>query len=261
MAGVAVVEFLVELIAGSCVGACMGLVGAGGAVFTVPIFGVLLGHEPKASILEALAVTGGIAAFTALLAARRRSVDARRAVILSVAGIAGTQVAAPVAVRMPGSVQVAMFVALALAVAGRMWASGEPAAAPPATGRRTAAGTAAVGFAVGMLTSILGVGGGFMLTPALVLWERLPMPRAVGTSLAVITVNAAAGLAGQWWYGAFEQVAFDGRAVAVTAAFGAAGSVIGARIAGRLPQRTVRRTFAVLLAAAGAALAVQSLAN
>lgn len=239
----------------------MGLVGAGGAVFTVPVFGVLLGHAPKAAILEALAVTGAIAAVSAAIAGARGLVDARRAALLGSAGVAGTQLAAPVAARMPSGLQVALFVALALFVAWRMWrregmvADGAQGQSRP---RSHASKTLAIGAVVGVLTSILGVGGGFLLTPALVLWERLRMPEAIGTSLAVIALNAAAGLGGQWWSGGFGTVEFDLGAVGVTAAFGVAGSFAGSGIAGRLPQLAVRRVFALMLVAAGVALAASA---
>jgi uncharacterized membrane protein YfcA len=254
-------DLAIELLAGVCVGASMGLVGAGGAVFTVPVFGALLGHAPKAAILEALAVTGAIAAVSAALAGARGLVDVRRVALLGSAGIVGTQLAAPVAVRMPSGAQVFLFVALALLVAWRMWrrkapvAAGADGAVPP---RAHTSRTIAIGAVVGVLTSVLGVGGGFLLTPALVLWERLPMPQAIGTSLAVIALNAAAGLAGQWWSGGFGAVDFDFGAVALTASFGVVGSIAGSRIAGRLPQLAVRRVFALMLAAAGVALAVRA---
>ena len=70
-------DLVIEIASGLVVGAGMGLVGAGGAIFTVPIFGIVLGHAPKAAFIEALAVTGGIALVSGLIAARRGLVDWR----------------------------------------------------------------------------------------------------------------------------------------------------------------------------------------
>lgn len=84
------------------------------------------------------------------------------------------------------------------------------------------------------------------------------MPTAVATSLAVIAVNSAAGLLGQWWSGGFASSGFDLGAVGVTAGFGLVGSWAGARLAHRLPQSIVRRTFAVLLALVAVWMAVRS---
>lgn len=256
-------DLLVELLAGLSVGASMGLLGAGGAIFTVPVFGAVLGHAPKDAFLEALAVTGAIAAASAVSAALRGSVDLRRAATFAGAGIVGSQAAAPLAVRMDPRVQVSMFALVAGFAAWRMWGSGDPS---PAGSSRSGAGTGrpswaslGLGAAIGALTSILGVGGGFLLIPAFVVRERLPMAVAVGTSLAVIAVNSAAGLVGQWWSGGFAGSGFDATSVAVTAGFGLVGSVAGARIAHRLPQRGVRRAFAVLLALVGGWMAFRAL--
>jgi len=254
-------DLLIELVAGLAVGASMGLLGAGGAIFTVPVFGALLGHAPKDAFLEALAVTGAIAAVSAVLAAGR--VDRRRALLFAGAGIVGTQAAAPVAVRMDARVQVVLFAMVAGFAAWRMWSSASgkspPTASVEAAPRGGTAGTLLLGFAIGMLTSVLGVGGGFLLIPALVLREGLAMPVAVGTSLAVIAVNSTAGLLGQWWSGGFAASGFDLGAVGTTAGFGLLGSWAGARLAGRLPQATVRRAFAVLLALVAAWMASRTI--
>jgi uncharacterized membrane protein YfcA len=244
-------DLLVEVLAGLAVGVGMGLVGAGGAIFTVPVFGALLGHAPKDAFLEALAVTGCIAAASAAMAIRAGRVDRRRAVIFAAAGILGTQAAAPLAVRMDARIQVVLFAAVAAYAAWRMWnSSKEPVltSSGGAEARGGSVGSLALGFAIGALTSVLGVGGGFLLIPAFVLREGLSMPTAVATSLAVIAVNSAAGLLGQWWSGGFASSAFDLGAVCVTAGFGLVGSWAGAHLAHRLPQSIVRRTFAVLLA-------------
>ena len=95
-------ELWIEILAGLGVGTGMGLVGAGGAIFTVPVFGVVLGHPSKSAFLEALAVTGTVAASSGAWSALRGRVDWQRVVIFGGAGIVGSQLAAPVAVHPPG---------------------------------------------------------------------------------------------------------------------------------------------------------------
>jgi len=244
-------ELAIEVVSGLVVGLGMGLVGAGGAIFTVPVFGTLLGHAPKSAIVEALAVTGVIAAASGAAAAIRGLVDWRRVAIFGVTGFIGAQLAAPVAVRLSGTVQLLMFAAVALVAAWRMWRSAAGAASTaPADHdpRRALLKSAGVGLGIGALTSMLGVGGGFILIPALVMLERLPMRNAVATSLVVISVNAGAGLLGQWWSGGFDVIDFAGRPVAIVAACGVAGSFVGAAVASRVPQAALRRVFAALLA-------------
>ena len=251
-------DLTIEIASGLAIGASMGIVGAGGAIFTVPVFGTLLGHDPKSAFVEALAVTGIIAFGSAFSAAVRHQVDWRRVALFGAAGIAGTQVIAPVAVRMPARMQVVLFALVAFYAAARMWASagaGETAAQVDA--RRTVFGTFLAGFMIGILTGMLGVGGGFLLVPALAVYERLPMRRAVGTSVVVIVLNASAGLMGQWWSGGLAQVMFDERAVAITGICGVVGSVGGSLVATRIPQMGLRRVFAVLLVSASGWLVVQ----
>lgn len=254
-------DLAIEVAAGLLVGAGLGLVGAGGAIFAVPMFATALGHPAPAAAIEAMAVTGAVALASGLLAAARGLADWRRVAWFGASGLAGAQAAAPLAVRIPPGVQVALFTVVAALAAWRMWASGSAdardAGAPP---RGSRVRTAAIGFGIGVLTSILGVGGGFLLVPPLVVLEGLPMRRAVATSLLVIAINCAAGLAGRWWTGGFGEVEFHARSVAIVAGFGIVGSLAGAAIQGRLPQRALRRSFAVLLATVAAAMAVGAFA-
>ena len=280
-------DLVIEIASGLVVGAGMGLVGAGGAIFTVPIFGIVLGHEPKAAFIEALAVTGGIALVSGLIAARRGLVDWRCVLIFGSAGIVGTQLATPIAVRMNPTVQVLLFALVAVVAAWRMWKSGRDTEAPedvrPATDsnatiepgvvaggatdslllRESSRGwpvrSLAIGTGIGALTAILGVGGGFILIPALVVVERMPMRIAVGTSLTVIVINATAGLLGQWWSGGSAQVHVDVATVAITIAGGIVGSMFGGALARRIPPSVLRSMFALLLVIAGLGLAAKHL--
>ena len=280
-------DLVIEIASGLVVGAGMGLVGAGGAIFTVPIFGIVLGHAPKAAFIEALAVTGGIALASGLIAARRGLVDWRCVLIFGSAGIVGTQLATPIAVRMNPTVQVLLFALVAVVAAWRMWKSGRDGESPEDVGpandsnapgepgvlasgatdsllvRESSRGwpvrSLAIGTGIGALTAILGVGGGFILIPALVMVERMPMRIAVGTSLTVIVINATAGLLGQWWSGGCAQVHVDVATVAITIAGGIVGSMFGGALARRIPPSVLRSMFALLLVIAGLGLAAKHL--
>lgn len=132
-----------------------------------------------------------------------------------------------------------------------------PAGSPPAARRRTAAVVTKVTLAalgVGFLTGLFGVGGGFVIVPALVLTLGLPMPAAVGTSLLVIAINSAASLAAR-----AGQAHLDWAVIVPLTLTAMAGSVAGRRIAGRLPGAILTRAFAVLLLAVAAYVAAGSL--
>jgi len=126
-----------------------------------------------------------------------------------------------------------------LLVAGAMWRErAEPA--PAATCRPGRC--ALIGAAIGILTGFLGIGGGFLIVPSLVMFAGLSVRKAIGTSLAIIALNSLAGLGGQARY-----VHFDW---GVTLAFVGAASVgmlVGVGLGGRLTERALRRSLACFL--------------
>ena len=112
------------------------------------------------------------------------------------------------------------------------------------------------GVVVGFLTGLFGVGGGFLIIPALVLLLGLPMTAAVGTSLAIIVVNSIAGFAAH----AGDATLDYGIAGAFTLA-AVAGSLAASRIATRLPAKRLRRVFAYLVFTVAAFVIVQAVLN
>jgi uncharacterized membrane protein YfcA len=124
----------------------------------------------------------------------------------------------------------------------------------PRAGAPSALRMAALGVLTGLLTGLLGVGGGFVIVPALLLAGRLPVHLAVGTSLLVITLNCAAGLAGF-----LGEVPVRWDLAAVFAAAGTAGSVAGAHWARRTEAGRLRAAFAVFLLLAGVAMLAEQI--
>jgi uncharacterized protein len=98
------------------------------------------------------------------------------------------------------------------------------------------------GAGVGVLTGLLGVGGGFLVVPALVILVGLPMSQAVGTSLLVIAANSTAGLLGH-----MGSTWFDLTLVLIFASAGLVGTFFGARLASVLPSNRLRQGFAVFV--------------
>lgn len=233
------------------VGLSLGLLGSGGAILTVPILVYLVGHAEKTAIAESLAIVGAIALVGVLRAAAQRRIDWTSAVLLAVPGVAGTWLGAHVAQWVPGAVQLLLLAGLMVTASALMFrkprAGDAPACAIEPGGRAPACGTAIIaaqGVGLGFATGLVGVGGGFLIVPVLVLLRRLPMPTAIGTSLAIITVNSATGLAK---YAGGEGLALDWRIVGLFIGLGVAGSLVGNILAGRIYQDTLRRVFAVFL--------------
>jgi hypothetical protein len=105
------------------------------------------------------------------------------------------------------------------------------------------------GVAVGALTGFVGVGGGFLILPALVLLGGLGMHVAIGTSLAIIAINAFTGFIKHLHLLSVQGQSLDWKVLGTIALIGAVGSVVGSQFASRIPQATLRRLFAVFLVA------------
>lgn len=252
---------IVEVLGGLAVGLSLGLIGAGGAILSVPIFVLVLGHPTQVAVLEALVVTGSVALVSAVRAAIAQLVDFRRAAAFALPGLVGAWVGGPIGKMLDDRVQAGLFAVLALVAAWRLLGTRtEPPASevPHRLERRALALALAVGFAIGVLTSVLGVGGGFLLVPALVLIARVPMKIAVGTSLAVIAVNSAVSVASNAHHSPETLEAASRPAMAIIASCGIVGSLVGSGFSQRLPAALLRRAFAGVLVLVAIAIAVKS---
>jgi hypothetical protein len=166
-----------------------------------------------------------------------------------VPGMAGTYGGAWLAGFVTGAVQLFVFAVVMLLAAGSMLWRRAPGPGPRPPAARTL--IAVEGLGVGVLTGFVGVGGGFLIVPALVLLGGLPMHVAVGTSLAIIAMKSAAGF---WKYLdvlADAGLAMDWPVVLTFTLVGAVGSLAGSAIAGRIPQAHLQRVFAIFLVVVG----------
>jgi uncharacterized membrane protein YfcA len=234
-------------------GVVLGTLGGGGSILTVPILVYVAGYDPKEAIGMSLAVVGVTSAIGAIGHRHLGNVRLRRAAIFAGSGVAGTLAGTRLATLLSGPVQLTLFAVVMLLAAGFMLrGSREPAtaatpapaaAAPPP---RSFVLTGLDGLVIGVLTGVVGVGGGFLIVPALVVLGRLPMHQAVGTSLAVIAINALTGFIGY-----LDQIAVDWGFMLGFTACAVAGILAGSRLAGRIPARTLRRAFAIFLLVMG----------
>lgn len=235
---------LLALAGAVLIGLSLGLLGSGGSILTVPVLVYLLDQPEKVAIAGSLAIVGAIAAVSSLPYAWQRQVDWRSVLWFGIPGMAGTWVGAIVSQWVAGSVQLALFAVVMLVAAVMM---GRPPKLDRGDGniRRATWKIVIDGLAVGVLTGLVGVGGGFMIVPALVLLGGLGMRTAVGTSLVIIALKSASGLAG------YLQVlgvdAIDWTLIGIIIALGVAGSMLGNRIANRVPQLMLRKGFAIFL--------------
>lgn len=231
------------LIGALAIGLSLGLLGSGGSILTVPVLVYLLGQPEKLAIAGSLLVVGTIALAGAIQWARKGQVDGRSVLLFGLPGMAGTLLGASLASLLTGPLQLTIFAVVMLAAAQRMLRPAPAAAPAPVRKRRLAA----QGFGVGLLTGVVGIGGGFLILPALVLLGGLSMHRAIGTSLSIISLNAFSGFARHWSVLAATGAVLDWRVLGLLSAVGCGGSLIGQQVAGRLPQQQLKRAFGVML--------------
>jgi len=239
------------------IGLLLGMLGGGGSVLTVPVLVYLLGVPAKAAVAMSMPIVG----LTSLVGAaghwRHGAVAWRPALAFGGVAMGAAYAGARLAQGLDARVQLGLLGALMAATSVSMlWprratasdpagASGVAASEAPGAAAGRAWPLAAAG--VGVLTGVVGIGGGFLVVPALVLLARVPMRQAIGTSLVVITLNAASGLAGH-----LGRTPIAWGTVAWFSALAIVGILVGTRLSRQLPTTWLRQGFAWLLLAIAA---------
>jgi uncharacterized membrane protein YfcA len=212
----------------------------------VPIFVYVLGFDPRLAIAMSLPVVGGTSLVGAMSHWKAGNVNLKTAALFGVIAMCGAYV-----VFLTGAMQLAILAVVMLAAAASMLRSArrEPAAGAAASPERPMAVALLVPIAitVGLITGLVGIGGGFLVVPALVLLARVPMKQAVGTSLLVIAMNSVAGFAGY-----AGRVAVPWTFMAEFTAVASVGILAGTHLVRFVSPRSLKQWFAVFLLCIGA---------
>lgn len=254
-----------SLIFGAVVGLSLGLTGGGGAIFAVPLLVYGLGIDARKAIAISLAAVGATSFVGFLHRWKLGEVELRTGLLFAIAGMLGAPVGTGIASLIPEAVLMLLFAGLMVIVAIRLWQKASqpnvelpncpaPDAQDGPTCRRDASGSLIlnsrcavllliVGVLTGVLSGVFGVGGGFVIVPALVLFSGMSIHRAVGTSLMVIALVSVSGVTSQLW---------AGRAVdpVVTILFvlgGITGLFAGQQIGRRLSGPVLQKVFVVAI--------------
>ncbi|WP_168171539.1 sulfite exporter TauE/SafE family protein [Lacimicrobium sp. SS2-24] len=230
------------ILAASSIGLSLGIFGSGGAVLALPVLVYLAGHEPKLAITGALFIVAAISTLSLLLSHSKRLVDWQLALRLGITGMLGAYMGAWLGSLVSGLVQLSVFALLMLMASGFMY-RGKIRLNDKQTSLPLMLG---VGTVVGMLTGFTGVGGGFLLVPAILRFTSLDFFRARATSLVLISVSAWTGFSkSAWLLPSASQL--DWTLLLIIAAMGVAGSLLGQRWSANWPQHNLRKGFALLL--------------
>jgi len=250
---------LIAIIAGLATGVVLGLFGSGGSIIALPALLYLLHVEPKSAIAMSLGVVAVTATVSGLDNWRRGLVDARVALVFGLFGVAGTFAGARLGLLTPVVIQLGLFALVMYAAAWRMLKPVKLVAPAPGGVVNAGGGTAAIGgcqdffspcmghialhgIGVGVLTGLVGVGGGFLIVPALVLLSGVPMKTAVGTSLVIVAAKSYAGFAGYMGGVPIDWAVMGGFTVVTVI-----GSFVGAHFSTRISHDTLKKAFAWFL--------------
>jgi uncharacterized membrane protein YfcA len=253
------------VISGCLVGLSMGLTGGGGAILAVPLLVYWLGEDPQVAVVISLATVAGTAIIGTAERARLKQVEFPTGLLFAAAGMLTAPLGSWLGEHLPPQLLLVSFAVLMLLIAARMWWRADQAIPPPAEAcgpedgpscsrdpegklrltSRCAMLLATIGLTVGLLSGLFGVGGGFLIVPALVTFASMGLSRAVGTSLLVMSLVGLAGVAGHLLQG--REVPWE-----VTLLF-VAGSVpglfIGSALTRQLPRALLSKIFAAMILA------------
>ncbi len=260
---------MASLLFGLLVGFSLGLTGGGGSVFAVPLLVYGLAMPVREAVGVSLVAVGVTALAGAIVRLRRREVEVKTALLFGVMGMIGAPLGIGLGAKLSAELLLSSFALLMLLVAVRMWRkairnpvetkmvragestsdpAGEPACRVNPSGHLTLTSRcmrmlALSGIITGLLSGLFGVGGGFLIVPALVLVASLPMQRAVATSLLIIAIISAAGSASYLLAG--RPLALE-----VTVLFvlgGLFGMGLGAKLSHRLAGPQLQKLFAIMM--------------
>lgn len=247
------------------IGLSLGLLGSGGSILTVPVLIYFVGEPEKLAIAESLAIVGGISLFGAIPYVLQKKVDWHSFLWFGVPGVVGTYLGAALSKYLSGTIQLLLFAAVMLIAAVMMFKGKHKKTKtsvnespenhqenPQKTEGQTQTKKNPIiiileGLCVGVLTGIVGVGGGFLIIPALVLLGGLPMHIAVGTSLLIIAIKSFAGFYKYLQIMSEQNISMHWDLILIFTAIGILGSLFGARLGKKISNELLRKYFAVFL--------------
>ena len=239
------------------IGISLGLLGSGGSILTVPVLVYLLGQDEKVAIAGSLFIVGSIALAGSLQFVRAGFISWRTVAIFGLPGMAGTWLGAAIAAYISGLTQLALFAVVMLLASYLMLRPIRLTDAEPEP--RALWKIAGDGLVVGIITGLVGVGGGFLIVPALVLLGGLSMHHAVATNLVIIALKSYSGF--YKYLDVLEQqgLSLDWPVLGLVTVLGIAGSFVGSRLAKRVHQDRLKRWFGYFLIVMGIYILARSL--
>ena len=254
-------EFILLVIFGALiVGLSLGLMGSGGAILTMPVLLFGLDQPEKLAIINSLAIVFLISGFQSFQLIINKVIDLPLVLYFGVPSLIGAYFGAILGNLASGEIQLLVFSISAFAAAIKILINSNSDSKQSDSGKTgSRMSLMGIGVLVGVLTGFVGVGGGFLIVPALIIIARLDLKQAVATSLVIITFNSLVGFLTYYIDGNYSVATFDWLPILIIASIGLVGSMFGQKLKHSLPQDLLQKSFAVTLVFVGAAISYQYL--
>jgi uncharacterized protein len=235
------------------IGLSLGLIGAGGSILTIPAFVYIVRTDPISATVYSMFVVGLSSLIGGVKAHAKKLVDLRMVFLFGTPSVIGVFIsrrlifpAIPNEIFSVGqftlskNILLMCLLAIIMCIASvKMLKSQPPAAEKNSEGLKIKTGSLVLqGLFVGILTGLLGIGGGFLIVPALFLWARVPMKIAIGTALLIITINASFG-----FLNSYSSVVIDWTVLMKFSAGAIVGILIGAKLSENIAGTYLKKTF------------------
>ena len=257
------IALLPAIISALFIGLLLSILGSGGSILTVPILLYIIEMSPDLAIASSLAVVGLISIVSGIRYIRTKQVEWSLVLLFGLPGMAGTYTGAWLGTTISNTIQLSIFVTLMFVAAVLMFKKSRANVSIDQVDGLSSHNTSnsAVlantflkrlvtlfqGFCVGIVTGVVGVGGGFLIVPALVLLASLPINVAIGTSLLIITINSVVGFTKYYLSYSAIGIEFDWKIIFILVLGGIVGSLAGSSISKKLPTNKLQQIFAGFL--------------
>jgi len=233
------------ILAALLIGLSLGVFSSGGSILTVPLLVYLVEQDPKSAIASSLIIVGSISFISSIQNIRNGIISWHHVLLFGFPSMTGMVFGASLANYFSGTVQLLSFGFVMLFAVKAMWKS----SASPEQHQIPQSNALLIiyGVLVGLITGFVGVGGGFLIVPALTLLARLPFVKAAATSLVIITLNSFTGFIKYQSILEAHALSLDWHLLTVVIVTGAIGSLTGQKFAKRLPRTQLMRGFSIFL--------------
>lgn len=233
---------IIEILFAILIGISLGLLGGGGSILTVPFFVYVLKYDPKVAIPMSLFIVGLTSLFASVNHWRNGNINLKGALSFGAFGMLGAFISAKfISSLVSGNLQLVIF-ALLMFIASYFMIKGKKPSNSETQHEVHVVLSSVSGFAVGTITGLVGIGGGFMIVPALVLLLNIPMKEAIGSSLLIIFLQAAAGVLGY-----LSDVKIPVNFAVLFTSLAMAGSLLGSTLVNIVPAQKLRKGFGIFL--------------